>query len=212
MGRIANRAAVAGGAWVALLAAALTLSILAAAHDPLPGDERFTSWLQDQPFPGETLSDIVRAMAPTWLLVVTGAAGAALLWLRGYRTEAIVLAAGLVVMALVQAGVKDAVDRPRPSADLVAVRASHDSESFPSGHVMGATYFYGFLIYLSFALPIERAARAALASGSLAVLALMPLSSVWLGLHWPSDTLGGYSWGGVVLLPAIAVCELRRQA
>jgi undecaprenyl-diphosphatase len=211
MGSLSRPALLVMGLWLALLAGALALSALAASHDTLPGDEGIMSWLQDQPLPGQTLSDAIRWMAPTEVLVAGGAVGAALLWTRGYRREAVTLAVGLAVMALTQALVKDIVDRPRPSADLVEVRASYDSESFPSGHVMGSTYFYGYIAYLSLALRMERAARVALATFSVFVLAATPVASVWLGVHWPSDTLGGYLWGALLLLPAIVVCERPRR-
>jgi undecaprenyl-diphosphatase len=46
---------------------------------------------------------------------------------------------------------------------------------------------------------------------SVAIVALTSVASVWLGVHWPSDALGGYLWGGLVLLPAIAACRWRRR-
>jgi membrane-associated phospholipid phosphatase len=209
--RSKSAAIVAAGVWVSLLAAALALSALASAHDTLPGDERLTTWLQDSVFPGQALSDALRAIGKTELLIAAAAVAAALLWARGYRTEALALVTGMIALALVQAVIKDVVDRPRPSPDLVDVRALYDSESFPSGHAMGTAYFYGFLVYLSLALPISRSAQAVAIALCLAVVTLTGVCSVWLGVHWPSDTIGGYLWGGVLLLPAVELCYWRRR-
>lgn len=198
-------------AWLTLLGASVALSALAAAHDTLPGDTGITSWLQDSPFPGETLSDTVRALTFTQLILGAGAALAALLWLRGYRPEAGVFTASLIILLLLQTGIKELVDRPRPNPQFVDVRAGFSSPSFPSGHVMSATYFYCFLVYVALFLPMPPAARTALASVSIAVLALAAPANVWLGVHWPSDTVGGYAWGLVVLLPAAFAC-LRLRA
>ena len=68
------------------------------------------------------------------------------LWLLGWRQQAVLLVAGVAVMALLQSGLKDLVDRPRPTADLVELRAGFSSPSFPAGHVMSPTVLYGFLL------------------------------------------------------------------
>jgi undecaprenyl-diphosphatase len=193
--------------WFTLLAFSLALSVAAAAHSTLPGDARILSWTQDLPFPGQTLADAVRSVTSTQLVLATGGALALLLWLRGFRRQAIVLAAGLVILPLLQAGIKEIVDRPRPGPDLVEIRASFSSPSFPSGHVMGSTYLYGFVLYLALSSDLPPAARAYLAGVCGAVIALGGLANVWLGVHWPSDVLGAYAWGSLLLLPSIIGCR-----
>ncbi len=199
--------------WLALLALSIALSTLASIHNTLPGDTGTASWLQGLPFPGESLADTVRSITSTQLLLAAGGALALLLWFRGYRLEALVFAAALIVLPLLQAGIKEIVDRPRPNADLVELRAAFSSPSFPAGHVMSATYFYGFLLYLALSRPLPSLARAALAAAAAAVLALTAPANVWLGAHWPSDALGGYAWGTLLLLPVVTACRrFRRRA
>ena len=192
--------------WLALLGLAVTLSALAATDDILPGDRGISSWLQGLSFPGETLADAVRFVTSTQFVLAAGGALALLLWLRGYRLEALAFAAGLIILPLLQAGIKEVVDRPRPTPDLVEIRASFGSPSFPAGHVMSPTYLYGFLIYLAASLALPAPARVSLAALPAAVLALSGPANVWLGVHWPSDVLGGYLWGAALLLPAAAAC------
>ena len=158
--------------WLALLALSIALATLASIHDTLPGDTGTASWLQGLPFPGESLADTVRSITSTEVVLAGGGALALLLWLRGYRLEALAFAAALIVLPLLQAGIKEIVDRPRPTADLVELRAAFSSPSFPSGHVMGGTYFYGFLLYLALFYPLPSLARAALAAVAAAVLTL----------------------------------------
>ena len=193
--------------WLTLLGLCITLAALAAGHDTLPGDTGMASWLQDLFFPGKTLADAVRSVTSTQPLLVAGAALALLLWLRGYRLEALIFAAGLIILPLLQASIKEIVDRPRPSADLVEIRASFSSSSFPSGHVMSGTYFYGFLFYLALSARLPAAARMSLAGLCGAVLALSAPANVWLGVHWPSDVLGGYAWATVLLVPVVVACR-----
>ncbi len=191
------------GAWLALLAATTALSVLAAGHDRLPGDLDIMQWAQSQPTPGDAVSDINRAVSSTQVVLVTGAVIVVALWLGGRRRDAVLLALGLVALPLLQSGVKELVDRPRPSADLVERRAGFSSPSFPSGHVMSATLLYGYLIALSLRDPAHGALRAAALLWSLFVLALVGPASVYLGVHWPSDVLGGYAWGLLLLLPLV---------
>jgi undecaprenyl-diphosphatase len=76
---------------------------------------------------------------------------------------------------------------------------------------MSATYFYGFLIYLALTFPLPSLARAALAAAAAAVIAFTGVANVWLGVHWPSDALGGYAWGALLLLPVIVACRRYRR-
>jgi undecaprenyl-diphosphatase len=197
--------------WLVLLSLSITLSVLAAFHDTLPADTRTISWAQGLAFPGQTLADAVRSITSTQLILAGGGALALLLWLRGFRRQALFLAAGLIILPLLQFGIKEIVDRPRPTEDVVELRSSFTSPSFPSGHVMSSIYFYGFLAYLAVALPLATPARAIPAVLSWTVLVLTGPTNVWLGVHWPSDVLGGYAWGVVLLLPVILACQRFRR-
>jgi undecaprenyl-diphosphatase len=178
----------------------MVLSVFAAGNDTLPGDRTISEWLQGRPLPGQDLSDAVRAITGTEVVLATGAAVCLILWLRGYQLQAILLAFGLVALAALQFGIKEAVDRPRPTAEMVEVRASASSPSFPSGHVMGAAFLYGYLIYLSLTLSLPRFVRWALVGGAAAVVVLGAPVNVWLGVHWPSDVVGAYLWACALIL------------
>lgn len=100
--------------------------------------------------------------------------------------------------------IKMSVGRPRPAADLVNIFAEGDFLSFPSGHVTFYVTYFGFLFFVAYAL-LPRgslARRLALILTALPVL-LIGLSRVYLGRHWPSDTLGAYLMGGLWLALAL---------
>jgi undecaprenyl-diphosphatase len=40
-------------------------------------------------------------------------------------------------------------------------------------------------------------------------VATVGLARVWLGAHWPSDTLGGYIYASLFLIPALVWLERR---
>jgi undecaprenyl-diphosphatase len=137
------------------------------------------------------------------VVLATGFVIAAALWLLGRRPQAAALAVALVVLPLAQHVIKEVVDRARPSRELVDVRAGFSSPSFPAGHVMSPTLLYGFLLHLSLRPGLPRIGRAVVGAWSAAVLVLSAPANVYIGVHWPSDVLGGYLWGAALLLPAI---------
>ncbi|HLC27861.1 MAG TPA: phosphatase PAP2 family protein [Dehalococcoidia bacterium] len=197
--------------WVALLGCSLALSVLAAANDTLPGDTRIAQWLQKNPLPGQDLSDAVRAMTATEVVLAVGGAVSLILWLGGYRRQAMLLAVGLVALSILQFGVKEVVDRPRPDGSIVDIRAGYSSPGFPSGHVMSGTYLYGFLIYLALTLPLGGSVSGVLGAVAAVIIALGGVVNVWLGVHWPSDVVGGCLWSALVLLPLILLDRHRAR-
>jgi membrane-associated phospholipid phosphatase len=118
----------------------------------------------------------------------------------GRRTEA----AGLVLSAGGSAAlnglVKIAIARPRPTSELVNVQVDLQTQSFPSGHVTYYVCYFGFLFFVAYALlPLRSLARRAALTLSALPIALIGFSRVYLGAHWPSDTLGAYLMGGLWL-------------
>ncbi len=188
-------------AWLAVVAAAVALSLAAMATDRLPGDLAISEAVQGWSFPGRRLSEAIRALTATETVIGIGAVASAALWLSGRRREAVLFAVGLVVTVALQAALKDAVDRPRPNPSLVDRRAGFSSSSFPAGHVMSGTYLVGTAVVglarVGKSPMVARAAAVALA----ALLALNCIANVWMGVHWPSDVAGGFFWALAVLFP-----------
>ncbi|MCC5895378.1 MAG: phosphatase PAP2 family protein [Alkalibacterium sp.] len=93
--------------------------------------------------------------------------------------------------------------RPRPThVEHLIVQGGY---SFPSGHAMGSIITYGALLFL-----IIRASKTWLPVliGSVTLLpliALIGMSRIYLGVHYPSDVIGGYSLGLAVLSLSIGL-------
>ena len=144
-------------------------------------------------------------LVPIWLAVFLLAVAMLAIALRGLRTEAALVAAVTVSAYILRVALKLAIARPRPTDDLVRVVDQADGYSFPSGHVM---YYVVFLGMLGVVLWDERRpgpGRWLLVAAVGVLLALIGLSRVYLGAHWPSDVLGGYVFGGAVLGAAVWV-------
>ena len=81
-----------------------------------------------------------------WILSL---AALVFLYASGLKWEAVVCLASLILSTALGLGIKVLVDRPRPSADLVNVISQLKDYSFPSGHVLYFTTFFGFLLFLA---------------------------------------------------------------
>ena len=128
--------------------------------------------------------------------VVVGAALA--LWRNG-RVPAGVLVAVAVVAEILNVSLKHLFQRARP--DLFSKIALPTSYSFPSGHALVSAAVYGMA-----AIVVARLyprLRAPLYLGALLLVFLIGLSRVYLGVHWPTDVLGGFALGGFVLVTGI---------
>ncbi|MDP9151348.1 MAG: phosphatase PAP2 family protein [Myxococcota bacterium] len=124
-----------------------------------------------------------------------------MLWHARTRLFGKLLAAAIVAQASLVWSIKRAVGRTRPWVALglaPPLGAPHDG-SFPSGHASGSFCVAAFLaIALPAAWPSSpRAARLVGAVGVL-IAALIALSRVYLGAHFPSDAIAGAALGGMV--------------
>jgi membrane-associated phospholipid phosphatase len=102
---------------------------------------------------------------------------------------------------------KATFERPRPSFDDPVATAGWFS--FPSGHALSSIALYGTLAYvLGSALRSQRA-RAASLAGVAVLVATIGFSRLYLGVHYLTDVLAGYSAGLAWLLFTIAVVRVR---
>jgi len=197
---------------VAVLAlAAIALSLAAAGPGLLPGDLALARTIQSAPIPG---ADAL-AHGLTWLgnavptVVVLTLAAIAILAATGRRAEAALIAAAAVLRATSPL-LKGVVGSPRPTPDLVRVVERADGLGFPNGHALGALLFYGVLWLIAPAVVPNRPTCQAVRGIAVALILLTGLARVRTGAHWPSDVLGGFLWGGL-LLSLLAILYARRR-
>ena len=109
--------------------------------------------------------------------------------------------AAFVGGAILDELLKLAVRRDRPVYGTAFLHGH--SFSFPSGHSMGALIGYGMLVWLVGQLwQSERRARVTLYALAALLILAVGLSRMILGVHYPSDVLGGYAAGAAWM----AVC------
>ncbi len=123
----------------------------------------------------------------------------------GLRWEAMMLTFAAVGVSLLGAVIKIVVQRQRPSPDLINVFSPLHDYSFPSGHVLLFTAFLGFLLFLIYTLTPRSWGRTLGLIFLGALVALVGVSRVYLGQHWPSDVIGAYLLGSLWLVVTVYV-------
>jgi membrane-associated phospholipid phosphatase len=106
--------------------------------------------------------------------------------------------------------IKIIVDRPRPTVNLVRIVEVARQQSFPSGHTLFYTIFFGFLLVLMWNLKqISRIVRVTVTIISVFLILTIPFSRIYLGAHWFTDVLGGFILG-LICLYIISVFYLKK--
>ena len=113
--------------------------------------------------------------------------------LRRQRSSAFFLAAAISGGLLLSSLAKSGFSRPRP--DLVPHGVEVMTASFPSGHSMMAA-----VTYLTLAVMLARTAdqwgmRIFYIALAAILTVLVGISRIYLGVHWPSDVLAGWTLG-----------------
>jgi len=144
------------------------------------------------PWAEETMRDITAlGSAPTLVIAVLAVFGFLAL-VKAWRLAIFTLAAsggGLVVSSLL----KYTVDRPRP--DLVPHGNLIYTSSFPSGHSMMSAIVYLTLAALVARLMEKKRLKSYALGVATGLTVLIGISRIYLGVHWPSDVLAGWSAG-----------------
>jgi membrane-associated phospholipid phosphatase len=120
------------------------------------------------------------------------------LYFRRTRTAAL-LAITMLGVAVLDVALKHAFHRPRPVAFFGATPSSY---SFPSGHALGSFCFYGILASILAARTRGRGAKLCVWTAAVVLVGMIGFSRIYLGVHYPSDVIAGYSaaalWVGAV--------------
>lgn len=127
-----------------------------------------------------------------------------LLWRRRW-TEAKMLAIACLGALVLNQGLKLVFVRPRP---LLWTRLiAETSYSFPSGHALGSLVLYGFWAYV-LATRFPQSAKL-IYTASVLIIGAIGLSRLYLGVHYPTDILAGYSIGLLWLMICIVMLRLQ---
>lgn len=171
------------------------LAMNVAAGETQAFDDSILLWLDSHASPKLTgiALDVTALGAGTvvWTVVVIASA---FLWGTRHRFSAVLLWVAMVGSALISSSLKAFFDRPRP--DLFPWRAPYAGESsFPSGHSMTAMVAYFTLAYLIARLEPTRALKRFTFFVATVIILAVGISRMYLGVHYPTDVIGGFFTG-----------------
>ena len=149
--------------------------------DPLGPD-----WLQ------EMMRDFTALGGVGVLTLITFAVAGYLLTVgKRHAALAVIIAVGGGI--LISSLVKEFIDRPRP--DLVPHGSYVSTASFPSGHSMMAATVYLTLAAMLVRVRPRWRTRLFILFSAVVIVLLVGVSRVYLGVHWPTDVLAGWTVG-----------------
>jgi membrane-associated phospholipid phosphatase len=185
------------------LAACLAVILFLAAQVLLGGpitrvDGQVTTWLSlhRQSWLTPVMLLVSDVHQTSRLLTATALIAMVLAWRRQWLDLRLlaVVPAGM----LLNVGLKHLFGRPRPVLAEPLVQIT--TFSFPSGHAVASTVFYGMLCALVFAHARSRWRRGFAVCVGIAMVLLVVSSRVYLGAHYLSDVVAGIAEGLVLLL------------
>ncbi|QIK68072.1 phosphatase PAP2 family protein [Nocardioides sp. HDW12B] len=164
--------------------------------EPLAGLAADHPWLEDV---AHVVAQVTR---PIWLNVVAVAV-AMLLVVRGFRRPAtwlVLVMTGCWTSTLL---LKWLVGRARPEYALDSL----PDGSFPSGHSSAIACAAGVTLVLATLFVRRRSQRRMVAVLVTSVAVLVGVDRLLLGVHWPSDVVGGFALGALWVLLAAAYAD-----
>lgn len=105
------------------------------------------------------------------------------------KKNKIFIGVNAVLITLLNLLIKNLVKRPRPEGFRII---SESGYSFPSGHSMVSTAFYGLFIYLAYKYIKNKKLKYFICTILSILIVLIGTSRVYLGVHYGSDVIAGF--------------------
>lgn len=171
---------------------------------PVAGEPRGPWWMK------EAAADLT-SLGGISVLALFATIAIGFLLIHRKRLSALLLVVGLAGGVALSEGLKAIFERERPPAAFQAVETIN--ASFPSGHALLATVFYlslGVMLTRAFS---RRHVKAFVLGAAIVIALLIGTTRVYLGAHWASDVLAGWSVGAAwaMALWLVAYAVERRQ-
>ena len=177
------------------MALLLLFAALTSRRWPFPFDTAILLGLRrwgGPPWLPDAARDLTALGSGTVLTIVVAAVAGLLLALR-HRLTALALIAAAWSGSLAVSLLKGHFARARPT--VVEHWAVVGNYSFPSGHATSSAVIYLTLAALASQVTPGRAVRTYLLGLAILLVGAIGVSRVYLGVHWPSDVLAGWSFG-----------------
>ncbi|MGZ4160697.1 MAG: phosphatase PAP2 family protein [Neobacillus sp.] len=125
-----------------------------------------------------------------------------------HRLELILFIAAVAGSAVINQVLKSIFHRVRPNLHRLIDVSGY---SFPSGHAMNAFTVYVIISFLLWRHIPSKLGRSILLFLSILMILAIGISRIYLGVHYPSDIIGGYFASGFWLAIAIWVFQFYKE-
>jgi undecaprenyl-diphosphatase len=183
-------------AGLVMLLAALGLAAIATGEGIVPGDVAIARAVQRPVSPEiDTIARFASLVGNDFPSMVVLALIGIFILICLRRLDLALFLAVAVVLRTVGPVLKTLIASPRPTSDVITIIVHSQGLGFPSGHAMGAALFYGAIAIIAPQVVANRLLARGMQVGAVVTMALIALSRVRLGVHWPSDVVGGLLFG-----------------
>lgn len=150
------------------------------------------------------LTVVSKTIAPIFdpiVLIVLSLIIVPYIYIKSSRRNGVLFGITIVITGGLIVALKQTFERMRPLNTLLPELSS----SFPSGHATMAVVFFGLLVHLFVSKKYK--VHGIIIAGL--IVALIGLSRVYLRVHWLTDVLGGFVFGGIIL--AVSIWAFRKN-
>lgn len=164
-----------------------------------------------EPWLVSTMQVVSDVGSPVGVAITATAVGAALAWSRRSWLPLLALGLGVAGIGVINLTVKWVVSRGRPPVAMAVL--GEDGYSFPSGHTTGTT-----VVWLLVAWMVSRwvvhspTSRDVVWIGALLMIVAVGVSRVYLGVHFPSDVMAGWTLGAAWAVTIALVVNVWEQS
>lgn len=135
----------------------------------------------------------VTALGGTTIITMMTLVTAGYLLMSGKRHAALLVIAAILGAGVLSFAIKAGIERPRP--ELFPHGVEVYTASFPSGHATGSAATYLTLGALLARFQRRRRLKIYLMSVAVLLTLMIGVSRLYLGVHWPTDVLAGWTLG-----------------
>ena len=149
----------------------------------------------------------VTKIGEVWAMVCLSLLLIAYLMLKRLNIEALFFAIAMGLSSTLNPLLKNIFDRERPTLlRLIDISGF----SFPSGHAMGSAAFFGSAMYIANR-TMKGRSKAFMVGLSALFIIMISTSRVYLGVHYPTDTIAGIIGGAFCVILSTLILRHKLQ-
>lgn len=154
---------------------------------------------------GAALVSVLTEAGRAQLIIIFTMIISSVLLIRKMFVAGIWFGASVLIFAIIFTLIaKMAISRERPD---YLVLAAGQSQSFPSGHTAAATVFYGLAAICLILIVRNLWKKIAIATIAFLIIIFVMFSRIYLGAHFPTDVLGGFTQGMAGILISASIYQ-----